>query len=614
MRKTKSLLALLCAVVAAFVLAVPAFAVGENHTITIDAQTKGHKYQAYQVFSGELDAAEDTLTNIDWGVNVDGTKLLRDLVQESGTGGSPIEGLFTGATNPYDVAKALEKMDDNSAQIDKVAEIIGANLQGAPKESGDSPADLGASEKYRYRYTITGLDSGYYFIKDEDKSLDGESDAYTKFILEVVHNVAVDAKADMPPVEKAITGVTGYSGDGDQDKVVPSDPTSADAAIGDTVEFTITSRVPNMDGYNRYIFVVNDTLSKGLTIGELGEFTAEDVTIKFINPGEGEDHVLRPGEDYSVAATSNAEHPDETDIEIVFKNFMDVAADNIGWDIEIVYSATVDSDAVIGNAGNPNDVSLTYSNNPNVNYKGDKPGPDEPVGITPNSTVKVYVAGIQINKVDENKQSLAGAEFTLTGNTLNTVVVTKGEFVALEPGEAEEQITVYYPLIEGGAYTTTAPTEQTASHYVDGMNAKKYKLGEKTEVVTRPAGTVEYKGFVDANGVLRFEGLKAGTYTLSETVVPDGYNKAEDITFTVTFQVPTEGNGNQAFTITPTESFELFTEGEDNLFKAEIENRSGATLPSTGGIGTTIFYAVGATLVIGAGVVLVSRYRANRMK
>lgn len=612
MRKTKSLIALLCAVVAAFVLAVPAFAAGENHTITIDAQTKGHKYQAYQVFSGKLDAAEDTLTNIAWGVNVNGTKLLQDLVQESGTGGSPIEGVFTGATNAYDVAKALEKMGDNSAEIDKVAEIIGTNLQGDPKESGDSPDDLGASEKYRYRYTITGLDSGYYFIKDQDNSLDGASDAYTKFILEVVHNVAVDAKADMPPVEKAITGVTGYNGNGDQDKVVPNDPSSADAAIGDTVEFTITSRVPNMDGYNRYIFVVNDTLSKGLTIGELGQFTADDVTITFINPDEGEDHVLRPDTDYSVAAAPN-DDPGKTDIEIVFKNFMDVAAGHIGWDIEIVYSATVDSDAVIGNAGNPNDVSLTYSNNPNVNYGGDKPDPDEPVGITPKSTVKVYVAGIQINKVDENKQSLAGAEFKLTGNTLNTVVVTKGEFVELGL-EEDEGLTVYYPLIEGGTYTTTAPTEQTASHYVGGMDAKKYKLGEKTEVVERPAGTVEYKGFVDANGVLRFEGLKAGTYTLSETVVPDGYNKAEDITFTVTFQVPTEENGNQAFTITPTGVFESVDDGEDNLFKAEIENRSGATLPSTGGIGTTIFYAVGATCVIGAGVVLVSRYRANHMK
>lgn len=614
MRKTKSLLALLCAVVAAFVLAVPAFAVGENHTITIDAQTKGHKYQAYQVFSGELDAAEDTLTNIAWGVNVNETKLLQDLIQESGTDNSPIKDVFTGAANAYDVAKALEKMRDNSEQIDKVAEIIGANLQGNPKESGDEPEDLGASEKYRYRYTITGLDSGYYFIKDQDNSLDGASDAYTKFILEVVHNVAVDAKADMPPVEKAITGVTGYNRDGEKAEAVPNVPTSADAAIGDTVEFTITSRVPNMDGYNRYIFVVNDTLSKGLTIGELGQFTADDVTITFINPDEGEDRVLRPGTEYSVAATSNADDSYKTDIEIVFKNFMDVAAGHIGWDIEIVYSATVDSDAVIGNAGNPNDVSLTYSNNPNVNYEGDKPGPDEPVGITPKSTVKVYVAGIQINKVDENGEPLAGAEFTLTGNTLNTVVVTKGEFVALEPEDEEGQITVYYPLIEGGAYTTTAPTEQTASHYVDGMGAQKYKLGEKTEVVTRPAETVQYKGFVDANGVLRFEGLKAGTYTLSETVVPDGYNKAEDITFTVTFQVPTAENGNQAFTITPTGVFESVDDGEDNLFKAEIENRSGATLPSTGGIGTTIFYAVGATLVIGAGVVLVSRYRANHMK
>ena len=90
--------------------------------------------------------------------------------------------------------------------------------------------------------------------------------------------------------------------------------------------------------------------------------------------------------------------------------------------------------------------------------------------------------------------------------------------------------------------------------------------------------------------VAAFTGLANGTYTLVEKTVPAGYNKAADQNFTVAEHDYTATNLKQT---------------------AKAINTAGSVLPSTGGIGTTIFYIIGAILVIGAGVVLLTRRRMN---
>ncbi len=125
----------------------------------------------------------------------------------------------------------------------------------------------------------------------------------------------------------------------------------------------------------------------------------------------------------------------------------------------------------------------------------------------------------------------------------------------------------------------------------DNATNKYYKLtANGIEWVTDAAQATEY--FTDASGALEtnFSGLKSGTYTLIENTVPDGYNKGEDTTITIVANDYTAANLNQT---------------------ADVENETGSVLPSTGGMGTVIFYIAGAILVVGAAAILIAKKRTS---
>jgi fimbrial isopeptide formation D2 family protein/LPXTG-motif cell wall-anchored protein len=129
-----------------------------------------------------------------------------------------------------------------------------------------------------------------------------------------------------------------------------------------------------------------------------------------------------------------------------------------------------------------------------------------------------------------------------------------------------------------------------AGFVIKNSENKYYKIeGKVVSWVNSIDDATEYKS--NASGeVQSFTGLANGTYTLVEKTVPTGYNKAADSTFTIAKHDYTADNLEQ---------------------KATVTNNAGAELPSTGGIGTTIFYIVGAILVLGAGILLVTRRRMS---
>ena len=178
---------------------------------------------------------------------------------------------------------------------------------------------------------------------------------------------------------------------------------------------------------------------------------------------------------------------------------------------------------------------------------------------TETDTVKVYNAKFTVTKQDGEGEALSGAGFVIKN--------AAGKYYKLNPAtEAVEDDPATTDVDESAAATAASVS------WVDSINdATEYTSGNN-------------------GAVTAFTGLANGTYTLVEKTVPAGYNKAADSTFTIS-----EGN----YTATNLEQ------------TSTVINEAGSVLPSTGGIGTTIFYAIGAVLVIGAGIVLVTRRRMN---
>ena len=111
--------------------------------------------------------------------------------------------------------------------------------------------------------------------------------------------------------------------------------------------------------------------------------------------------------------------------------------------------------------------------------------------------------------------------------------------------------------------------------------------------ITWPENTVLTTG---ANGKPEVAGLDGDTYYLREVKAPAGYNVlAEDVEVKI---APTVSDDGKALTLAPV--------------TVKVENKSGAELPSTGGIGTTVFYVLGGLLVVCAGVLLITKRRMNK--
>lgn len=200
-----------------------------------------------------------------------------------------------------------------------------------------------------------------------------------------------------------------------------------------------------------------------------------------------------------------------------------------------------------------------------------------------------------------------------TYNTSNTVVVTydaklTNKNIAAEssnkakvtydgndiPGEPE--VYTYNYKINIDKVDDADTTKKLAgAKFVLKSGNNFYKVDNATGAVTFVENQADATVVTtDANGAASFEGLKAGTYTLVETEAPAGYNLAADTTVTLP-EVTTK-----------------LTETTSLTVASQVKDKTGSVLPSTGGIGTTMFYIVGSVLVIGAAVVLISKRRMAR--
>ena len=429
-------------------------------------------------------------------------------------------------------------------------------------------------------YQFNFLPLGYYVVADT--TAQGE---YVKPVSALVldtatPNVEVEVKAEKPPVQKEI--------DVDEDLTTTDDRTDKnEAAIGDTVKFVITSKVPEMTGYDKYFFIINDKMSKGLTYTGNMVITVGDKT-------------LVEGTDFEFVETKNDD--DTTDLKIVFKNFLQYNTDEfIGKPIVVSYTAQLNEKAEVNKIPNTNDVYLNYSNDPTVDYNGENEPNEEdenkpPMGETPIDRTETYTTTLEIVKTDPIGNRLEGAEFTLTGTSMNIVRMEKDVFTKDDNGD-------YWKLTDG-SFTTTDPNSNIAGAPVDQSKYDsltiKYAKQTQVDYVTTEGENKTVTGTVSSDGTLRFEGLGAGEFTITEIKAPDGYNMlTEELKVTITWNEETK-------------LFEYTGATDENgVARVTIINQAGTELPSTGGTGTTIFYLAGGILVLAAVVLLVSKKRMS---
>ena len=602
MKHLAKLASLMLALVMVLCCALPVFAVNTDdtpnntpHTITITNAQEGHTYEAYQVFRGDI--SDEKLTNITWGSGVNGSALLAALKADTENGAD-----FANCETAEDVAYVVAGYGDDSEKLDAFAEVVGANLSNTKYEASTA---VGATQ---VEINVSG--DGYYLLKDQDGSLAGDKDqAYTKYILNVVANVEVEAKVDVPDMDKKIV-------EGEERLE------ATNVSIGDSIKFELTSDVPDMDGYDTYTFIFHDTLSDGLTFNNDIEVTIGD---------EKQDK----GTDYTVSV-------DGQKITITFIDFIDWKGTSEDADtVCVTYTATLNENADITTLGNENKAYLEYSNDPNFDGDGDTDGDGEPdktppTGTTTEKEVKVYTTGIKLTKVNNDGKTLTGAKFSISGKSVKAVLINEEVFIVVDnnkngadesPAGTPEGNVIYYRL-KDGTYTPTAPTQ-------DGVDATVYDRTETTvngekvysyttyhKVMQVVESTFEEpivkEGWVGSDGVITFTGLGEGTYTITELVAPAGYNLLkEPVTIGVKWNGADAENmwtvkkGVDAENITSEDETDGDITIDNNLIKLNVVNKEGATLPATGGIGTTIFYVLGSVLAVGAVILLVTKKRMS---
>lgn len=592
MKRMRKLVSLLLTLVMVIAMAVPAFAKDEEVKLTNPMD--GHTYTAYQIFKGEISGAEDNykLANLQWGDNVNSETLLTALKAMPNSE-------FTDATDAVAVAEVIAEKYKEAAALDQLAKIIAEHITGdgtvLTKEDGND-------------YASASVAPGYYMIQDTVAE-NGNQHSISKYIVEVVGPTDLVQKSKETTVEKKIQKITEIKDNVTGEVTKNKDGVDLDeAGIGEPKEFTLTATLPEDYAlYKSFYLNFRDTMQHMEFIGVDSVVVMRgDREIAAIDATDSEKDATNK---YFVSY-SHDETEDTDSLSVLIKNLKRVSSDiQAGDKVIVTYQAKLTPQAVIAGDTNINKVVLDYSNNPNSNWDPEEPNP--PYGTTPEDEVELVTTELVIQKTDGEDKNLAGAGFTLTGDVNDIRITTTARFTR------DDVNGIYYELTDG-TYTTTLPdtTNIDTDKYVmatDGTYPK-YKLEyvQDTEEVKSNTETTKVIAWVDESGQLVFSGLGAGNYTLTESTTPVGYNTIEPINFTIKYiprDTPTEElEEGQSVGFYVSESNYPITLGtEKNNLMTTVVNNSGAVLPSTGGIGTTIFYVLGSILLIGAGVLLVTK-------
>lgn len=555
MKHLKHLLTAALTMLVALAVAVPAFA-ATAHSITVEntndsISINGHTYSAYKLFDSTHQGTAYSYT-----MSTSNQFYSADLIAEQ----APAEGSLPALLKQYFDFAAVP----GDATKINVAPKDGFDARAFADAIQPFLADMSASatspEAENEQAVITLPDDdagqGYYIVTGDAVPTDPNSqETVVSAVILTNEDPAqtVKPKAGIPTLDKKVTGVTEDTAEDTavvEGAVLDDNGQAAVAKVGSTVSYEIDSIVPDLTGYTTYTFKLSDTISAGLSyVKESFELKIGDNTVDI-------DPVFADG-DKSFTLT------------IDYGTLKESAT---GAAITLTYDATVNSEALTYDY-EKNTAKLEYSSNP---YSSE-------TNETPVKTTYILDINIDVLKVNNSQENLDGAEFKL--------------YREVTTGEGDE-------------------AQTTKEFYRWADNKVTWVSEEDAEVfVTDTTGNLKQK----------VSGLDQGTYYLLETKAPTGYNlliapvavnivatEAADggsVTYTAKF--------DDADASVTNATVDLTTAQQDGtkqpVATGTIVNHTGTELPSTGGIGTTIFYVVGGAMVITAAVLLITKRRMSKL-
>lgn len=532
-----------------------AFAAGTDGSVTIrNVDGNATEFEGYQIFNADVDN-DGNVSNITW-VNSEVKSAVEGVIRKE-------EKSYTGTT----AQDAADWITNNVKNTDKTTRVDSDSVAYKIAAAVD---DLIPTVKTNNQ-KVENLKHGYWLFVTDASTINAGG-AGTSPIFTVVGSKPVDIteKTGVPTVEKKIVS--------DKDS---REYDAADSQIGQNVTYNLYGTIAeNYDKYDTYFYKFSDQISKGLTLqngAQVYLYASKDAAqkdLKHENP---------------ISNITDSFAPDSGDPDAngnktmtwTCNNLKDISGAAITKDscIVVSYTAQINKDAVVGlnsnEEGNPNTVTLYYSNNPmTTDY-----------GQTVPDTVRDYTYGLKVNKVD------LGTERPLNGATFTIMVKS-----------ADNQD------VEGGKYVQS-----------DG------KLGKDPhQFVTTGDGTFTVKG------------LDTGTYTVEEVGAPQGgYTSVNSFDFTITPELSTDpdaklkdveytlqakGQQDQIIIGTPNdvkddnklEAADDTTTNDDGTFNITVGDTKKVGLPLTGLNGVTFTWiAGGAVLVIGVAHLIRSRKQAE---